>query len=124
MGNVGNIGILPVGDIRVFLLSSVRLSLALEIGFHPGISLMEPGDAAGRQPSPVGPPWSTRASLGHLGRWRRVWGPAQSRANSTRDGPDPGQALGPGYPLLPGAAHVRGEPHPRDGSGGPHRVQK
>ena len=43
----------------MFLLSSFFLALAHKIGFHPVISLVDPGNAASHWASPVGPSWST-----------------------------------------------------------------
>ena len=59
MGKAGNIGVSLIGAIRVFPLSSFHLGSAREIGFHPGISLVDPVDAVSLRPSSVRPPWST-----------------------------------------------------------------
>ena len=66
-GKSGNKGVGPSGATQVFPLSSFCLGLAREIGFHPGVSLVNPGDASNYCPSPVGHTWSTRTPLGRLG---------------------------------------------------------
>ena len=66
-------GFALIGATQVLPISSFRFNLAREIGFHPGISLVDLGDAVGRRPSPARPPWSTRDPHGRLSQWRRLW---------------------------------------------------
>ena len=67
-----------IGSTRVFSLISFCISLTHDIRFDPGISLVDPNDAAGHQPLPVKPPWLIWVPRGRLSWWQRLWGPKQS----------------------------------------------
>ena len=77
--NNGSITFMHHSSVPLF---SFYIWSARKIGFHPGISLVELVDSAGRRPSPVGPPWSTRTPWERVGWWWRLWRPAQSIVSS------------------------------------------
>ena len=87
MGKSRNTGVASLDVTWEFPLSSFRLRSARKIGLPPRHWPRGTGDAAGCRPSPAHPPvrhgWSPPPRI-HLGRWRRLWGPEQSRSSLPR----------------------------------------